>query len=109
MSREEQTNSKLSQNSRAAISYLLLWITGLIVLLTEKKSKFVKFHASQSLLTFLSLSIFFWISQALDIQLLMFLVVGFATLIWLVLLVTTFQGKKIKIPVIGEIAEDLSR
>ncbi len=54
------TSLDLSENVEAALSYLLLWLSGILFLVLEKKNKFVKFHAMQSVITFLPLTIISW-------------------------------------------------
>ena len=44
--------TKSNENMMAAASYLLGFVTGIIMLLIEKQSKFVRFHAMQSTLLF---------------------------------------------------------
>ena len=46
---------------KAALSYVLLWLTGLIMLVLEPKEKLVKFHAMQSIIYGLVLMIVGWI------------------------------------------------
>jgi len=103
----EKTSLGLEENVEAALCYLLAWVTGLIFLLIENDNKFVKFHAMQSLITFLALTVaililgiipfFGWIFANL---------IGILTFIlWIVLMMKAYQGEKFKIPVVGDIAE----
>jgi uncharacterized membrane protein len=39
-------------NIGAALAYLLIWVSGLILLLVEKDNRHVRFHAAQSVLIF---------------------------------------------------------
>ena len=43
---------KSNDNLMGAVAYLLGFVTGIVLLLIEKKSKFVRFHAMQSTLLF---------------------------------------------------------
>ena len=53
---EKQTSSTgLDENVAGFLCYLFGFITGIVFLAVEKKSRFVKFHAMQSTITFLSL------------------------------------------------------
>lgn len=45
------------ENIKGLLCYLFTWVSGIIFLLTEKKSKFVRFHAIQSIAAFILLSI----------------------------------------------------
>src|ERR1700692_3076770 len=47
----------LAPNISGALSYAGWWITGLIFLLGERRNHFVHFHAIQSILTFLLVSV----------------------------------------------------
>ena len=51
----------LSENTAAALSYVLGPISGIIMLVLERESKFVRFHALQSTLWFLFLWILRWV------------------------------------------------
>ena len=50
-----KTSLNLDENIEGLLCYLGIWITGLIFYLLEKDNKFVKFHAMQSIIVFLSL------------------------------------------------------
>ncbi|MEI8331401.1 MAG: hypothetical protein WCF90_07110 [Methanomicrobiales archaeon] len=45
------------ENMASATCNVLTWLTGIIFLLVERDNKTVKFHAMQSILTFLPLTI----------------------------------------------------
>jgi len=103
-----------TQTKSGALCYVLGWITGLIFFLIEKEDRFVRFHALQSLITFGGLTV---ISIGLSIvSIIPYLGWLFAVaqgllsllgfILWLVLIITTAQGKQIKLPVIGDWAEE---
>ena len=91
----------------AAISYL--WIVGLIVLLVEKKNKFVIFHAKQGTGLF-AVSIIVLIISIIPVlgwllgwlQILLFIVALYG-------LVMALMGNQTKIPVINELGEKISK
>jgi uncharacterized membrane protein len=95
----------------AALSYLLGPVTGIVILLMEKKNEFVRFHAMQSTLLFGGLFIFNialgivpilgWIIAILISPVLM--IVTF--ILWLILMWKAYNGEKYKLPYIGEVAE----
>lgn len=99
------TNS--NQNVMGAVAYLLGFITGIILLLTEKNNKFVRFHAMQSTIVFGGLAIihialgFVPALGALVGSLLS--IIGFV--LWIVLMWKAYQGEMYKLPVIGDFAE----
>jgi uncharacterized membrane protein len=99
--------SKGNENMMGAASYLLGFITGIIFLLVEKESKFVRFHAMQSTLLFGGI---FIINMALGfiplVGWLVGLVLSFAAFIlWILLMWKAFQGETYKVPYVGDIAE----
>ncbi|MGB7992629.1 DUF4870 domain-containing protein, partial [Methanoregula sp.] len=65
-----------------------------------------KFHAMQSTITFLGLTIVIivlgWIPFIGMIVLLIDLI---AVILWIVLIIKAYQGEKFKLPVIGDLAE----
>ena len=101
------TSVGLEENIEGALCYLLGWLTGIIFYLLEKNSDFVKFHARQSILTFLPLSILaFIISWIPFLGWIIGGLIWLLTLIlWLVLMIKAYQGEKFKLPIVGDIAE----
>lgn len=96
-----------NENLMGALTYLLGFITGIIFLLVEKQSRFVRFHAMQSTILFGGL---FVVNIALGfIPLLGWLaglllsLLGFV--FWIILMWKAFQGEMYKVPYIGDIAE----
>ncbi|MDK2794934.1 MAG: hypothetical protein PWQ22_62 [Archaeoglobaceae archaeon] len=102
----------LEENVVGLLCYLIGWITGLIFLLLEKESKFVKFHAMQSLVTFLSLTVLAWILSFISIfvwplVILVWLIIIGMVILWIVGMIKAYQGEMFKFPVFGDIAESL--
>ena len=94
-------------NVVAVLAYLGGALTGIVVLLVEKKDQFVRFHAMQSTVTFLLvlvanlvLSSFPVVSRLASRPLLVAL-----TGLWIVLMVKAFMGERYKLPYIGDFAE----
>jgi uncharacterized membrane protein len=102
----EKATFGLDENVASALTYVLGWLTGIIFLLMEKENKTVKFHAMQSTITFLGLTIVIivlgWIPFIGMIVLLIDLI---AVILWIVLIIKAYQGEKFKLPVIGDLAE----
>jgi len=105
-----KTSMNMEENLAGALCYVLGWVTGIIFYLLEKENKFVRFHAMQSIIVFLPISLvvmafsfllwfipFGWILSSL-ISLLMLV-------LWIVLMVKAYQGEKFKVPIAGDIAE----
>lgn len=109
----------LEPNVAALLSYLAGWITGLVFFLLEKDNKYVRFHALQSLVVFggltvawIALSVFWGVLAALRLYFLfplLNLMNGLLSLgglgLWIFLMIKAYQGEKIKLPVVSDIAE----
>ncbi|OGG09054.1 hypothetical protein A2154_03405, partial [Candidatus Gottesmanbacteria bacterium RBG_16_43_7] len=97
---------KGNENLMAAASYLLGFVTGVIFLLIEKESKFVRFHAMQSTILFGGIFIiniglgFIPILGWLAGLLLSFV----AFILWIVCMWKAFQGEMYKVPYAGALA-----
>jgi len=107
MAETKKSTFGLEKNIAATACYVLFWASGLVFFLAEKEDKDIRFHALQSILLFGAVSIlmiFFsglWFFGATMNKLLSL----FCLVAWLVLMVKTYQGEKIKLPIIGEIAQ----
>ncbi len=110
------TSTGLDENVEGALAYLLGPITGIVFLIIEKESQFVRFHAMQSTITFAG----FWIlSMILGYALIPVMGFGFAVfagllvmlvnlvafVTWLVCMYKAYKGEWFKLPVVGDIAE----
>lgn len=102
-----ETSIGMQPNLAALLSYFLGWITGLIFYLVEKKNKFVRFHAMQSIVVFGGLAV-------LNIVLLIIPVLGvllslllsiLGIVLWVFLMIKAYQGVYFKLPIAGDIAE----
>jgi uncharacterized membrane protein len=89
-SKVSSKNDVESNKLFAALSYL--WILSAIFLLFKKDSPFIQFHAKQGLVLF----IFGWLLQ---IVVFAFVVTG---------IVTAFQGKWFKLPLVSSLAEKIN-
>lgn len=119
----------LEENIANVLCYLFVWITGIVMFLVEKTNKTVRFHALQSILTFLPLMIlgliFSWIGSPSvtyssylgytiptgynpGIPALIWLSWAMWVIIfilWLIFIIKAYQGETFKLPIIGDIAE----
>ena len=97
-----KSSTGLEENIAGLLCYVAGWVTGLIFFLIEKDSKFVKFHAMQSIITFVAVVILAWIPVVN-------IIVGILALVlWILLMIKAYQGVKFKLPVIGDLAEKWS-
>ncbi len=102
----ERTSFGLAENTESALAYLLWFVTGIFFLLMEDENKTVRFHALQStLLSFLLVIVIFVMSFVPAAVPLIPVVWVIEIVLWIVLIVTAYQGRKISLPVIGSVAE----
>ena len=108
------TNVDPNRNLVAALSYLLGFVTGIVILLVEADDKFVRFHAMQSTIIFLGLFVFNIVVGAVFSQIrflgvfynLINLVITIMSLvIWIVSMFQAYKGKVYKWPIAGKLAE----
>lgn len=102
-----KTSSGLDENLAGLLTYLVGFITGIIFLLIEKDSRFVRFHALQSIfvsagLFVLNIILSFLPIIGLGISL---LIAPLAFILWIFLMIQAYQGKWFKLPVIGDMVE----
>ena len=114
-----KSSLKLGENTEAALCYLLLWLSGIIFYLVEKENKTVRFHAMQSILVFLPLSIIMIIVAVPQWFLSFYMppiifgalatISGFLrvalVILWILFVFNAYQGQKFKIPIISDIAK----
>jgi len=118
----EKATFGLDENIASAACYFLGWLTGIIFFVCEKDNKTVRFHAMQSILTFLPLMIIFWIIGMIVgmmtiaagmggvgiwgiLGLIMLLLEIIMLLLWLFLMWKAYSGEKFLVPIVGPIAE----
>ncbi len=114
------TSLGIDENIEAALAYLFGIVSGIAVLIFEKNSRFVRFHAAQSIMLFLgylilkvlvsiSLLPFFlipgagvWLAAVIDR-----LVNALFLVAWVVCMVKALMGDLFRLPVLGDIAEKI--
>jgi uncharacterized membrane protein len=114
-----KTSTGMQANVAGLLSYVLGWITGLILFLIEKENKFVRFHAMQSIIVFGAL---FILQIVIGVFMAMLAMMGLGVIhplfslirgllflvgfiLWILLMVKAYQGEMFKVPVIGDMAE----
>jgi len=121
MSTSERSSTGLDANIAAALSYFFGLLSGALFFAMENESRFVKFHAMQSMLVsvaaiaiYIVYTIVFMILWRLPFigwiagifGSLGWLVLALAFLgVWLYCMFRAFQGERFKLPFIGEVAE----
>ena len=122
VSHDDSATFGLDENIASALCYVLGWLTGIIFLLVEKDNKTVRFHAMQSILTFLPLMILGWFLSAIVaamtfgagyygafgvwsiLGLIGTLIFIIEIILWLVLMYKAYMGEKFMVPIAGAIA-----
>jgi uncharacterized membrane protein len=108
----------LSENVAGLLCYLGVWLTGLIFLLIDKRP-FVKYHAAQSIVVFGGLTVIYfvlgqffvtsWFMGGWGLVALLFLAVRLIWLIlWILLMVTAYQGQRFRVPIAADFADKLA-
>jgi uncharacterized membrane protein len=109
MDEKEKSSTGLDENVAAFLCYLFGFITGIVFLVVEKKSRFVKFHAMQSTITFLGLFVIsFVISWIPIINLLVYPIWLLSLILWLILMIKALKGERYLLPIVGKMADDKS-
>lgn len=106
-----KTSLGLEENIAGALCYILGWITGIVFFLLEKENRFVRFHAMQSIVTFLPLTVLIWIIRGLFFWVpvmswaILSLIWILTLILWLILMIKAYQGELFKLPIVGDFAE----
>ena len=110
----EADPSGLSYNAAAGIAYLTI-IPAIIFLIAEpfKKNSYVRFHAWQSIFFFIAWAVIdilvglvqHIVPSAVFFTLTVLQLVGLAIfIVWLIVFIGAFGGRRIKLPIIGDLA-----
>ena len=101
-----RSSLNISENVAALIAYLFGWLSGLIIFLLEKESRFVRFHALQSLIFFGAMSLILGILGRIPVVGWVFaLVGGIATFgFWIIGMVKAYKGELYRFPIVGDFA-----
>ena len=106
----------LQSNIAGLLCYLFGWISGIVLLFLEKEDKSVRFHASQSIVTFGILTvpilvlnllppidgILYWVSLISY-----WVIVTLSLMLWIFLMDKAYQGQTYRLFVAGDIAQRL--
>jgi uncharacterized membrane protein len=104
----DRTSLGMRARSAGLLCYLFGWVTGLIFFLLERESRFVRFHAMQSILFFGILSIMEGVFSRLPLFGPIGGALGLVMFIgWIVLMVKANRGQYYKLPLFGDLADRL--
>jgi uncharacterized membrane protein len=108
---KKKSSTGLDENIAGLLCYVLGWVTGLIFFVVEKDSRFVKFHAMQSIVATGALTLIN-IATAIftpGLRLLISPLVSIATIVILIIMIIkAYNGEMYKLPIAGDIAEKQS-
>ena len=114
------TQSGLSENAAALLSYVLGWITGIIFFVIDQRP-YVRFHAMQSIVTFgglhiirivlgIFLGVGWWYGGfgTFGLAAMIVCLLGLLTFVlWIVCMIKAYQGVRFKVPIAGDVAESV--
>jgi uncharacterized membrane protein len=121
MTTSERSSTGLDGNIAAALSYVFGLLSGALFFAIETESRFVKFHAMQSMLASVAAIVIYiaytvvwmvlwripflgWIAGIFGFLGWALIALGFLG-VWLYCMFRAFQGERFKLPYIGEMAE----
>ena len=117
---EAESSTGMSANVAGLLCYVAGWITGIVFVVLEKKSIFVKFHAWQSIMTFGVLTVAHLILStivgaiaaatfspglAIFAGVLGTIILILMVILWIILVIQAGTGKMWKVPLAGDWAE----
>ncbi len=112
----------LETHVASTLAYLGLWVSGIVLLLVETKDRVVRFHATQSILVFGPLQLLMLFLSALGsffslgvwdgsllpaslvLTVLYSVVLVFSIVVWVLLMVKTYQRQQVLVPLAGDLA-----
>lgn len=94
----EEKTRKSNNNTNAALTYLVGWLSGLFFLLTEKNDDFIRFNAAQSTVLFGALTL---ISLIPVIQIVTVILGPISLVLWVVLMIKAYKNERFEVPLIG--------
>ncbi len=103
---QNKTSLGIKENIEALLCYVLGWLSGLFFLAFEKENNFVKFHAMQSVITFMGVYAVIIIVRYVHFSKGIYYCLGsLQCILWIFLMYKAYKGEKCKLPIIGDIAE----
>jgi uncharacterized membrane protein len=105
-----RSSTGLDPTLAGALAYLLGFVTGILLLVVEKDSPFVRFHAAQSTIFFIAVLVLNFLIVAMPLGWILvppFFIALFA--MWVLLMLRALRGRRYKLPYIGDFAEEISR
>ena len=103
----KKSSTGLDENIAGLLCYVLGWVSGIVFVILERESSFVKFHAVQSIIVFGALSVISGLLGWITIlSLILRIILGILALVlWIELMVKASRGERYKIKWAGDYAE----
>lgn len=100
-----KSSTGLDENIAGLLCYVGVFVTGIVFLILEKNSSFVRFHAMQSTVLFLALWLVGMIVGFIPIVglLLSPIIWLLSVVLWVVLMLKTYQKERLEIPVVTDL------
>ncbi|HEY4711731.1 MAG TPA: DUF4870 domain-containing protein [Dehalococcoidia bacterium] len=103
------TSTGLSPNIAGLLCYVAGWISGIILFILEQRSKFVRFHAAQSIVAFGTITVAGILLGLIPVVGGAFSaiigIIGF--IVWIIMIVKASSGEWYKLPWAGDVAEKI--
>lgn len=105
----KKTSIGLEPNIAGLVCYLFGFVSAIILLLIEKNSRYVRFHAMQSLL--MSVALLFAVFTLTIIPfigwVMSLLIIPLSFILWIFMMYKAYQGEWYKLPWIGDFTKQL--
>lgn len=100
-----KSSTGLDENIAGLLCYVGVFVTGIVFLILEKNSSFVRFHAMQSTVLFLALWLVGMIVGFIPIVGLLLSPITWllSVVLWVVLMLKTYQKERLEIPVVTDL------
>lgn len=104
----DPSSTNLEPKVAGLLCYALIFITGFVFLVLEKKSRFVKFHALQSIIIFGGLTLLNIILPIIPIigGLFSLILSPIMFILWIVFMLLALQGRTLNIPYVSKFIYD---
>ncbi|MBB6452347.1 putative membrane protein [Salirhabdus euzebyi] len=104
---QEKSSTGMDLNVAGLLCYLVGLITGIVFYIIEKESSFIRFHALQSIFVFGGLFVLSIVLGMIPILgwFVYILIYPLIIALWILLMVKAYQGKRFKLPLIGNMVE----
>ncbi|MBW7456107.1 DUF4870 domain-containing protein [Paenibacillus sepulcri] len=104
----DPSSTGLDPKVAGLLCYLGCFVTGILFLILEKKSRFVKFHALQSIFATVALIVINIVLGFIPVLgwLIGLLLTPATFVLWIALMLFALQGRWFKLPLIGDYAQD---